>query len=350
MYRILSIAAVAMCSVMVASAGQIQIGGVNGLSQAYITNPNTVAGQDTTGCAGGGTCLTGSVGAYTEQNYDNVLFAGATNGATAPTPYSTYNQFTGEVGSLTDGVNNIKFSMINDGTSGSPCITDTASCGTVSNNFWAAPQTCSPTCTSPSIVIPVGVFGVTDVWTMLNTELSTQNVKATSFAFTFGSQSNGGTEDTILVKLNDSASSSTPSGELQNAVDCVPASSCGSMASGPTLAGPTTISGVNVLTGNVYTSLFNNGPLTGYPGGTNGNIVLDDQGFLFNSLALTGGLGTNLSSYLVSVTVQEIGATAGVSPALSAITVDTAGVPEPSTILMFLSGLGAIGLARFRRK
>src|SRR5580658_7044005 len=122
MYRITTLAAVAVCSVMVASAGQIQIGGVNGLSTAYITNPNTVAGQNTTGCAGGGTCVTGSVGAYTEQNYDNVLFAGAMNCATpspscsgtTPTPYSTYNQTTAEQGTLTDTANNIKFPMIDD--------------------------------------------------------------------------------------------------------------------------------------------------------------------------------------------------------------------------------------------
>src|SRR5580658_1298895 len=106
MYRITTLAAVALCSVMVASAGQIQIGGVNGLSSAYITAPNTVAGQNTTGCAGGGTCVNGSVGAYTEQNYDNVLFAGATNSGTAPTPYATYNQTTAAQGSLTDSTNN----------------------------------------------------------------------------------------------------------------------------------------------------------------------------------------------------------------------------------------------------
>src|SRR5580658_7712258 len=110
MYRITTLAAVAVCSVMVASAGQIQIGGVNGLSTAYITAPNTIAGQNTTGCAGGGTCVNGSAGAYTEQNYDNVFFDGATNSGTPPTPYATCSQTTGEQGTLTDAVNNIKFS------------------------------------------------------------------------------------------------------------------------------------------------------------------------------------------------------------------------------------------------
>jgi len=340
MYRITSFAAVAICSVMVASAGQIQIGGVNGLSNAYITAPNTIAGQNTTGCAGGGTCASGSVGVYTEQNYDNVLFAGATNSGTPPTPYATYNQTTAEQGSLTDSVNNIKFSMIDDGSTSS-----------ASNNFWQGTQAncvSGSGCANPTITIPVGIFGVTDVWALLNTELSNAGVlNTTAITFTFGSQANGGTTDPITIKLSESAASNTPTGEMQNAVDCVPASSC-TTASGPTLAGPTVLSGISVYTGNVYTSLYNNGALTGYSGATSGNIVLDDSGFFFNGLSLTGGLGTNLTSYLVSVTVKEAGSVNGVSEGLSAITVDT--VPEPSTVFMLLSGLGVIGFARFRRK
>jgi hypothetical protein len=333
MYRITTIAAFGLFAGMLASAGQIQIGGVNGLTDAYITNPNA------NGCAGGvGACATGSTGAFTEQNYDNVLFAGAENGSTAPKPYATYDQTTGEAGTLTDTAHNETFSMVDDGaTSGA------------SNNFWAAPETgCPSACAGPSIVIPIGVFGVSDVWTMLNTELSGPGVKATTFDFTFGTTSSGGTTQTVVVKLTDSGASTTPSGMLQNAVDCVPPSNCPTLASGPTLAG-SIVSSVDVLTGNLYTSLYNNGPLGSYAG-SSGNIVLDDQGFLFGNIALgTLGAGvTNANSYLVSVTVMESGAANGVSPALSAITIDT--VPEPSTILMFLSGLGALGFARFRRK
>jgi len=337
MYRTIILAAVALFPVMVASAGQIQVGGVNGLSTAYITAPNTITGQNTTGCAGGGTCANGSVGGYTEQNYDNVLFAGATNSGTPPTPYGTYNQTTGEQGTLTDSVNNIKFSMIDDGSASS-----------ASNNFWQGTQSgCSSACANTTITIPVGVYGVTDVWTLLNSELSLADVtNTTAITFTFGSASNGGTTDAVTIKLSESNNNNTPTNEMQNAVLCVPASSCAT-ASGPTLPG-TVISGISVLTDNLYTSLYNNGALPGYAGATNGNVVLDDAGFIFNGLALTGGLGTNLTSYLVSVSVKEAGATNGVSEALSAVTVDT--VPEPSTVFMFLSGLGAIGFARFRRR
>jgi len=338
MYRITSFAVVGLCSVMAASAGQIQIGGVNGLSNAYITAPNTIAGQNTTGCAGGGTCVNGSDAAYSEQNYDTVLFAGATNSGTPPTPYSTYNQTTGEQGTLTDTVNNIQFSMINDGA------------GSSSNNFWQGTQACSPGCANPTITIPIGVFGATDVWTMLNTELSNAGaINTTAITFTFGTQASGGTTQAVTIKLSESGSNTTPTGEMRNAVDCVPPSGC-TTASGPMLAGPTVISGISVLTGNLYTSLYNNGALTGYAGATSGNIVLDDEGFLFNGLALTtlGAGSTNLNSYLQSVSIKEAGSVAGVSEALSAVTIDT--VPEPSTVFMFLSGLGAVGLARFRRK
>jgi len=341
MYRITTLAAVAVFSAMVASAGQIQIGGVNGLSNAYITAPNIIAGQNTTGCAGGGTCVTGTSGNYTEQNYDNVLFAGATNSGTAPKPYSTYNQTAAAQGSLTDPTSNIKFSMIDDGTGSNG-----------SNNFWQGQQagcTGSPVtgCVTPAITIPVGVYGVTDVWALLNTELSGANLtNTTQIIFTFGSQSSGGTTQNILVKLSTSNNNNTPTNEMQNSVLCVPASSC-TTASGPTL-GEAVISSVTVLTDNVYTSLYNNGALPGYAGATNGNVVLDDAGFEFNGIALSTIGGTNLTNYLQSITFKESGVINGVSEALSAVTVDT--VPEPSTIFMFLSGLGAIGLARFRRK
>jgi hypothetical protein len=77
--------------------------------------------------------------------------------------------------------------------------------------------------------------------------------------------------------------------------------------------------------------------------------VLDDQGFLLGTLVLPG-VGTNLNTYLENIKIQEQSGPSFPSEALalSAITVDTA-APEPSTVIMFLTGLGAIGLTRFRR-
>jgi len=286
--------------------------------------------------AGIGPCVTGSIGANTsEQNYNTTLFAGAQENGVAGTPYSTYNQTTAEAGTLTDSTNGVTFSMINDSTvSGA------------SENYWSLTQP-NPV-SNQTLVIPIGVFAVTDVWTMIDTELVNSGVNASRVIFNFGTSSNQTSGlDSITVKLAESLNSSTPSGEAQNSVDCVPPS-CNGLANGPTL-GSATVSGVNVVTGNVYTSAYNNSS-AGSSYGPAGNVVLDDQGFFFNNLALTTGLeagDTNLNTYLVSITVMETGAI-GTSAALSAVTLDTA--PEPSTVLMLLSGLGAIGLARFRRR
>ena len=88
--------------------------------------------------------------------------------------------------------------------------------------------------------------------------------------------------------------------------------------------------------------------IAGFYAGTAGKLKLDDQQFLFGA--------AHVDQWLVSVTVTEnlgntpLTATGGVLPsetALSAITVDTA--PEPTSILLLLSGLGGIGYLRFRR-
>jgi hypothetical protein len=83
-------------------------------------------------------------------------------------------------------------------------------------------------------------------------------------------------------------------------------------------------------------------------------VVLDDQGFIFNGIALTGALAgyNNVDSYLVSIQIQEsakAGTPGSDDVALSAITLDTA-TPEPSTVLMLLTGLGAIGFFGLRRR
>jgi len=328
MFRFTNLAILGLGSVLAANAGQIQIGGVNGLTSSTVN-----AGV-------------GSAGAYTEQNYDTVLFSGATESSVAPTPYTGYN--TGSGGTLTDSTNHVTFSMINQ-------------TGNAADNFWGGTQSgCSAACVTPTITVPIGLFDVTDVWTMINTELAlaSATVRDSSVVFYFGTSANEAlaSDDKVTVKLFDSlASGSAQSGETQNGVVC--SSSCGSPAfdGGPTLPGPTVISGLNVLTGNVYTSAYNNA-LGAYGNSSSGNVVLDDQGFLFNNLALTGAFAgdTNLNTYLVAVQVVESGGGNGVSTALSAITVDTAAgststTPEPATVLLFLTGLGAIGLARFRR-
>ncbi len=327
MFRMTSASILALASVGLATAGQIQIGGTNGLTSSYVSS----------GCSGGGPCVAGSAGTATEQNYDNVLFSGALNGGTAPTPYAGYSTSSANAGTITDSTNGVTFSMVNDGTTGG-----------ASNNFWAIPS--SP---STTIVIPIGVFGVTDVWTMLNTELAkappSRDINVT---FNFGTTSNAATTQSYIVKAGNSSNSSTPSGQLQNAVGCTPVTgACGGVAtpaSGPAAAfsypGTST---TPMVTNQVFSSAYTSA--SGAYAGSTGTVVLSDQGFLLGSLSLSSlGVGlTNLNTYLVSITVRDL-AVPGVSAgALSAITVDT--VPEPSTVFLLLTGLCAIGFSRFRR-
>jgi hypothetical protein len=341
MFRFTNLAILGLGSLLAANAGQIRIGsgpnGANGLTGSYI-NSDVIVGN--TGAGG-----------YTLQNqtYDTVLFSGATESSVAPTPYAGYGTTSG--GSLTDPMNHVTFAMIND--------------GNAADNFWGGTQTGA----SPTITVPIGLLGVTDVWTMINTELAeassaspVSNFKDVTVDFYFGTSANEAlaSDDKVAVKLiNGPTSGLTQYGETRDAVAC--GSSCGSpaLANGPTLVGPTSVAinatqSVAVVTGNVFSGAYNNA-LAAYGNSSSGNVVLYVQGFFFNGLALTGAFAgdTNLNTYLVAVQVMEVGSN-GTSTALSAITVDTAAgststTPEPATVFLFLTGLGAIGLARFRR-
>jgi hypothetical protein len=328
------------------SAGQIQLGGANGLTNAYVN----------AGCAGAGPCVSGSTGslqAGTEQNYDNVLFSGATNGANTPKPYSTYSQTTAAAGTLTDAANGVTFSMINDGVANG-----------ASKNFWNLPDINTTPNAVNTMVIPVGVFGVSSVFTLIQDELATAGPKRDlSLIFNFGSTANASTVDSVLVKAVNSQNNATASGQVRNAVDCTtpPCGGVASPANGPlanssapatykpTNAATALGSGVTVLTNNLYS--FNYTNATGSYAGTTGAVNLDDQGFFFNNLSLAalGSGDTNLDTYLVSIEILEPGIDGVGGVGLSAITLNTSPVPEPATVLLFVAGLGAIALARFRR-
>jgi len=327
MFRITSISLAALVSIGVASAGQFQIGGVNGLTNTYVTSG--------VGSTDGG--------AASESNYNNVLFSHTSNGVSTPLAYSTYNQTAGEKGTITDGA--VTFAMINDGVTGSGN----------SKNYWSVSQGGTP---ANFITVPIGIYGVADVWTMINTDLATfASGQDVTLMFNFGTTANASTVDSVKVLLNDSTNSTTATGETRNAVDCNPVTTdpCGSTANANPSSGPVLSSTILTPTsGATGTVSFSSHNLYTFAG-TTGNVNLDDQGFLFNSLNLTGaGFSgdTNLNTYLVSVTIREAGnldtnATLG----LSAITVDSdPPVPEPSTVVLFLAGLGAVGFGKFRRR
>jgi hypothetical protein len=220
-------------------------------------------------------------------------------------------------------------------------------------NFWESNG-------NETITVPIGVFDVTDVAAMLQNVAGSVGGNDTTVTFNFGSTSNATSGLTsVVVNLSD-AGATTGSGQIRAGVLCntTTTSNCNSAtnpqtalaASTPNVGG----SGITVDTSAVfgatttfggsyaYTSVI---PNTGFYASTQGHLKLDDQDFIFGSAFA--------SDWLVSVQVTENSGDSSFlsQTALSAITVDTANpTPEPTTILLVLTGLGGIGLARrFRR-
>jgi hypothetical protein len=233
---------------------------------------------------------------------------------------------------LTDSTSGVTFALIADGTSsGSPAA---------SNNFWEGYQ-------AQTLTIPVGVFDVSDVWTLMNNIWGTPNAVDTTVTFDFGVAATGAVSKALTVQLTNAGSNvaGTPSGQISTSVDCTTvAATCNSYAIGPTAAsssiatsgsGSSTLSNITVLTDQVLSMAYNGvGASSAYIGSA-GNVVLGDQGFQFGTAFY--GL------YLIDVKIAEASGAGNTSQtALSAITIDA--TPEPSTVWLLLSGFGAAGL------
>jgi hypothetical protein len=328
-----------------ANAGSVLIGGSTGLSSNYITQ-----GASAVCAAGAGNCIAGSTTGWGEKNYDNILFAGASNSGTAPVPFTGYTQTGGTSAGLTatDTANSsVNFAMISDGVN--------TVAGNQSNNYWQSMGTGGATDT---MVVPVGVFGALDVRTMLDNQFGTLGGNDTTVTFNFGSTSNatsGLTTITVALDNVNNVSGAGAGGELRAAVSCTGGTSV-CLAAGPNpKSNPvegTVIDGVTINEGLVYNTFSYNSIPSTQPFYTGSSLVgkakLDDQEFVFNNPALA-----NL--WLVSMTVSENVANTYASnsaapseTALSAITVDTA--PEPGTVLLLLSGLAGIGIMRVRSR
>jgi len=325
-----------------AYAGQIQVGGANGLTSSYITSNCAIANCLNAPAPDNGAQTTPL--AYSEVGYQTVLFANALNDGSKPTVGATLTDTSAAaVGAA--GAPGVTFDLINDG---------------VGNNAWSDVSTGHPT-----IDIPINLTGVTSVWTMINAEngVGTTGTVARDVWVTFDFASSAGATSgltSLTLKLNNSANNSTPTGSIQNAIDCTancPVGNYNAGANGPTANGapgigvlttgsltsntPNTVETGNVTvdTNNLLSFAYTNGGA-----GTAGNVVLSDQGFIFSPTLLA-----LLPSVLVDVRVDETGATPLSGNALSAITVETSTTPEPSTILLLLTGLGAMGFVGFRR-
>jgi hypothetical protein len=227
-----------------------------------------------------------------------------------------------------DGGSGVTFSDINDG---------------AGKNFWDL-----PTGSAASVLtIPIGIYGVTDVWTMIN-DIEAVNNRDVTVSFNFGTSATVSTfTDNVLITNAVTNGTGSHTGQVRNALVCNTGCDETSQLG---LTGGSFTGGVTVVAENVWhQALPGCGDISTTLGAVtcpSGTAYLDDQGFFFNGLTVGTGL-TNLNTYLVSVQVKEI-TTAGGGAGLSAITVDA--VPEPSTVLLFVAGLGALGLGRLRKR
>jgi len=316
-----------------ASAAYIQIGGSNGLTQSYLgaSNTNLNPGGSSPSCANN----VSDAGCISERSYSATLYSNATLGTSAPS------------GTTVTDPNGVAFNLITDGTGP----------GSKPNNFWTPTSAFNQ---QYNLTVPINLYNVTNLYTMLNLMWGNANVNDVSVLFNFCQTSacTGGTTSQVTVNLINS--NNAGAGVLRDGLDCkVAGTNCTptTYASG-TLANTTytaTVTGVGAGTASIPVSV-STVFTTGFSGaggqyvGATGNAVLDDQGFNFNGTAFS-------TEYLQSIVIRQtnnapgdgLGSSSYVGSdfALSAV---TAAVPEPSTVLLMLSGLGAFGFKRLRRK
>jgi hypothetical protein len=323
-------------------AGNTASGATMGLTSSYISGTSSCVGA----VFQGNSCIQpGNSGSWVERNYDVTLFSTAnlTSTGNPPVPYTGYNQTSDSAGkTMTDSAHGETFAMID----------ESSLIAGASKNFWYANG-------ANTVTIPIGLQSVSDAYLMLNnlwgqdnpTNPQGQSIAGdTEVIFNFGAN-NSTTVTTSLALILTNGHSGSP-GQIRDAVECTGSTAtpndlsiCSNYPMGP-LASSSTVNGVTVLTNTLYNQAYSGGPSssTAYMN-TSGNLVLDDQGFIFGN--------QYLSQYLVSIQVAELNgnnSTPLSGTALSAITVDTASTPEPSTIALVIGGLGLIGLGRRARR
>jgi hypothetical protein len=236
--------------------------------------------------------------------------------------------------------NKPEFEMLGDGTTGN------------NSNIWYSVST-GTGAGSATINIPVGIFGVSSVSTMLNTVagLTTGGTVCTD---------NGGLNP--QTNCSNTASYAYITLNFNSALDGSGASASESFA---------LINGVTQR--NLFAGLSDGGASTLAAGGSY-NVVdpFNSQSYAVNvgnewngtvSGSLTSALNDNLmyldyqmfpvfseyqNLYLTSITITDTGTTASSHEILSAATV-TYATPEPATAMMFISGLALVGLMWRRR-
>ncbi|HEX4278873.1 MAG TPA: PEP-CTERM sorting domain-containing protein [Bryobacteraceae bacterium] len=341
MFRVTVVSTIGLIGAVAANAGSVQIGGASGITANYINQ-----GAGAVCAAGAGNCVAGSTTGWVERNYDNILFSGATSnsGATTPVPFTGYTQTGGTPSGMTaTDTAGTTFAMLSDGVSSNGN----------SQNYWGSNGTNQ---VPVSITIPIGISGVTDLWTMMDNQWGTLGGNDATLTFNFGSSSTDTSGDIVSVAVPLLNSNNTNnSGDMRAAVGCLTTttSTCNNSTNPHgTSAQNNVINGVTVNTKVVYNTFnYTAANPTGYYAGSAGTLKLDDQEFIFGSQFA--------NDWLVSVTITEnlgntpasVGTTGNLPSelALSAITVDTV-APEPTSVLLLLSGFGAIGIVGARRR
>ncbi|MDP9170512.1 MAG: PEP-CTERM sorting domain-containing protein [Acidobacteriota bacterium] len=220
---------------------------------------------------------------------------------------------------LTDPNDGVTFSIMNDG----------------GNNYWAINSSAGA---SATMTIPVGVFGVTNVWTLLNDYWGVKGAQNTSVTLNFGNSA------TVAGAGMSQTFNFTNGTEIRDATDCTGKST--SPAPGVNPSGfPTACTTFATTTTGSTSQAFS----TAYNGSSNaksqyyntsGNLVLDDQALLVDP--------KYFGDYLVNVQVTDAGGGPAISrDALSALTVAT---PEPASVAMFLGGMTGMFLLYGRRR
>jgi len=318
--RTLAILTMAFTGIATTYAGsvQLQIGsGPNG-------DLGLTAGTVTQTFTGGG-----GAGVFGEQGYVGDLPPGAASltgvaGVPAPPAVPNGNVPGGQL--LTS--NGVTFAMIDDSANSTA-------------NMWISTNTAgsisTPVTTTDTIAI--GIFGVSNLWTMLNDQYGPVGGTNTQVVFNFGTSASVANLPSLTFTLGYGKT-------ISDAVDCL-TGSCPTYATTLDTVnnyGPTGTlnpgSGATVSAFTVWEGTYATG--SGAYNNTTGDVFLDAQNFALGS-AYAG-------EYLVNVQIIDTNtATRQSRDVLSAITV-AAAVPEPSTWLLFAAGIGALAFARLRRK
>jgi hypothetical protein len=305
---------------MYAGSVQLQIGGTAGLASTYTANGSSIT-QTVTG---------GATGAVGEKAYVGNIPPGSTSltgTSGVPTAPGVPN---GEVvGGQSLTSNGVTFDMIDDGVS--------------THNMWISTNTAGTVGTpvATTTTIPMGIFGVSSVWTMLNDQYGAVGGTNTQVIFNFGSTASVGTSSLTFTLTNGTV--------ISDAVDCLTGSCPAYATSLDTVDtySPTgaldPVTGPNVSAFTVWGGTYNTAGALSVYANTTGNVYLDAQNFSLGS--------AYASLYLVNVQVVDTNTGANQSrDLLSAITVQATSTPEPSTWLLLASGLAIVGISVVRRR